>query len=356
MTDGNMDILSKIKKAQLVGRGGANFPTAAKWEMVKKAPGAKKYVICNASEGEPGVEKDAYILNKYPERVIDGMKTAMDFLFEKKIETKGYILINHKYHKKYGKKLAALVAGKGIEIFLKPLEAGYIGGEESSILNAIEGRRVEPRLKPPYPTTSGLFNLPTLVNNVETFYNVSLVKSGKYQNKRFFTVGGDCLHCGVYELPESFTIEKVLKETKNYPDFPFFVQVGGNASGEVLNSSQLKKAVSGGGTVYVYSLEKYGARNIIRNWLEFFSTESCGQCTPCREGTYRLREMIEGEIIDWRLFKDLLDNLSETAFCGLGSAVPIAINSFMINVLPQLPEDKVDLPQGSKGIIYKIFE
>ena len=345
-----MDILSKIKRANLVGRGGACFPVEKKWSAVKIASGdpsassgqVKKYVVCNAAEGEPGVMKDGYILEHYPERVIDGMKIAIDFLSTfaeasaDKSAAKGFIYLNHGYYKKLNKKLAVLLKDSKIEIFLKPVNAGYIGGEESAILNAIEGKRIEPRLKPPFPTTAGLWNRPTLINNVETFYNVSLVASGGYKNNRFYTITGDCPNEGVYELPDSLTIEKILKQTKNYPKFTFFAQIGGLASGEVLNSSQLKRAVSGAGSIAVYSLAKNNFKKVINGWLDFFVNETCGQCTPCREGTYRLKEIFNKEKIDWELFNNLLNNLSDTSICALGGSVPVAIKSFMKNVYPQI--------------------
>ena len=329
-----MDILSKIKKANLVGRGGAGFPVAKKWFAVaealanKEANQRKSYVVCNASEGEPGVAKDGYILEHYPEKVIDGMKIAIDFLSAEK----GYIFLNHSYYKKFNKKLIKLLKDSKMEIFAKPVNAGYIGGEESAILNAIEGKRIEPRLKPPFPTAKGLWGYPTLINNVETFYNVSLVISGNYKNNRFYTITGDCPNEGVYELPDNLTIEKLLNQTKNYPKFSFFVQIGGNASGEVLNSSQLKRQVSGAGSITVYSLAKNSFKKIIKGWLNFFAGESCGQCTPCREGIYRLNEVFSEEKIDWELFNELLDNLSDTSFCALGGSVPVPIKSFMKNV------------------------
>ncbi|MFA6306233.1 MAG: NADH-ubiquinone oxidoreductase-F iron-sulfur binding region domain-containing protein [Patescibacteria group bacterium] len=326
------DILSKIQQANLVGRGGAGFPTAQKWAAVKNAVGDKKYIICNAAEGEPGVFKDGYILEHYPEKVIDGMKIAIDFLNAEK----GYIFLNYGYNKKLNKKLAALLKDSKIEISVKPANAGYIGGEESAVLNTIQGKRIEPRLKPPFPTTAGLWNCPTLINNVETFYNVSLAAADQYKNKRFYTITGDCLNEGVYELPDNLTIEKLLKQTKNYPKFPFFVQIGGNASGEALNSAQLKKQVSGAGSVAVYSLAKNNYKKVIKNWLTFFINESCGMCVPCREGTYRLNEIFSKENIDWELFNDLLDNLSDASLCALGGSAPIAIKSFMKNVYPIL--------------------
>ena len=338
-----MSVLNKIKKANLVGRGGGCFPTAVKWEMVKKAAGNKKYVICNASEGEPGVKKDGYILENFGERVIDGMKIATDFLLvdnvknkKSKCDVKSYIFINHKYHKKFGKKLNKIIADLKkyeIELFVKPVGSGYIGGEETSILNAIEGKRVEPRLRPPFPTTNGLWDYPTLVNNVETFYNVSLVAADEFKKNRFCTVSGDCLNSGVYELADDLTIEKILKKTNNYPKFDFFVQVGGDASGEVLNSKQLNKPAGGAGSITIYNAKKYKPKEMLKKWISFFVNESCGQCTPCREGVYRLNEIINSPEINWELLEELLNNLDEASFCGLGSVVPVPIRSYRRNVM-----------------------
>ena len=329
-----MNILSKIKKAGLIGRGGACFPTAKKWEAVEKAKREKKYIVCNAAEGEPGVEKDGYILEKFPERVIDGIKIALDFL---KAE-RAFIYINHKYYKKFFGNLTKLIGDYPIEFFIKPIDSGYIGGEESSILNIIEGKRTEPRLRPPFPVFSGLWGYPTLINNVETFYNVSLVKSGEYKKNRFYTIKGDCLRNGVFCYPENWTIEKILKETNNYPKFSFFVQIGGEASGVILNSKQLKQPAGGAGSITVYSEEKQKAENLIGKWLDFFLNESCGKCTPCREGIYRLKEIVSSPSPDWHLFRELLDNLEETSFCGLGCAVPWPVKSYINNVLGDKPE------------------
>ncbi len=330
------DILSRIKKSRLVGRGGAGFPTASKWEMVRKAVGQKKYIICNAAEGEPGVKKDYYILTNFGERVVGGIKIALDFLAagKKPREVKAFIYLDSKYYKKLAPRLRLFIKETPIEIFKKPLTAGYIGGEETSILNALEGRRIEPRLRPPYPTASGLFGQPTLVNNVETFYDISLIAADEYDGRRFYTIGGDCFWSGVYYFPENWTIEKILKETDNWPQFPFFVQVGGEAAGEVLNSRQLRRPVSGSGSITIYSLAKHKPRELIKKWVEFFYNQSCGQCTPCREGTYRLREILDGKDPDWTTFNLLLENLTQTAFCGLGGAVPIPLQSFQENVLP----------------------
>jgi len=353
------DIIDKIKQTNLVGRGGACFPVAQKWEMVKNAFAEKKYVICNAAEGEPGVEKDGYILENYNGQVIDGINLAINFLSsgvnQEKVEVKAILYINNNYYKRFAKKLLMVISGSNIELFIKPLTSGYIGGEESAIINAIEHKRVEPRLRPPFPTTDGLWGCPTLINNVETFYNVSLVAKNKFKDTRFYTLSGDCPNGGVYQLPANYTITRVLKETDNFPKFSFFIQAGGSAAGEVLNSQQLRRSVSGAGSITIHSLEKNGVKKIMKTWLEFFKQESCGLCTPCREGVYRLNEIINLPKPDWQLFSELLENLTSASFCGLGCIVPVALESFIKNVLPQISDRKIDLPRGSKETICQCF-
>lgn len=329
-----MDIITKLKNSKLTGRGGAGFPTWQKWEMVKKEKAEKKFVVCNGSEGEPGVKKDGYILEHYPDEVIKGIKTAIDYLGA----VAGYLFINQELFKKFGNFLDKKLDGTKIELVRKPHGAGYIGGEETALLNAIEGARIEPRLKPPFPTVSGLWGYPTLINNVETFYDISLIMEGKYKNRRFYTINGDCLWTGVYELFENYSIEQVLKETKNYPDFDFFVQVGGDASGEILNSKQLKQLAKGAGSITVYSVLKHTPIDLMKKWIDFFLKESCGQCTPCREGMYRLKELINQKDPDMSLFFDLLKNLQDTSFCALGSSLPYPIESLLTNVSSVYPQ------------------
>lgn len=363
----NHDFLKKIKKANLTGRGGAGYPVWMKWQAVKEnyekrrvnIIGRKKvidedmkcFVVCNFSEGEPDVKKDHYLLENYPERIVDGIKIAMHFLGAEQ----GFIFINHHYYKRLAKNLISHVGNFPIELFVKPETAGYIGGEESSILNTIEGCKTEPRFRPPYPVERGLWGYPTLVNNVETFFNVSLLYANQYENKRFYTVTGDCLWDGVYCLPEDHTIEKVLKETSNYPKFDFFVQIGGGASGVVLNSKQLKQPATGAGSITIYSTAKHEPISLIRRWINFYRQESCGQCTPCREGTYRLQETLNSKAPDWSVIAELLANLEETSFCGLGSSVPVPVYSYINNVLLIQSKDRIDLPNADRALIRDRF-
>jgi NADH:ubiquinone oxidoreductase subunit F (NADH-binding) len=328
-----MDIIAKIKAANLVGRGGAGFPTALKWEAVQQAPGRDKYIVINAAEGEPGVKKDGYILENYTNEVFQGVRLALDYLGAKHC----YLYINPVYYKKYRLPIIKAIKANGLtkylEFFVKPASAGYIGGEETAILNAISGLKIEPRLKPPYPTTGGLWGMPTLINNVETFYNVALAARGKFRAERFYTISGPVKNPGVYLYPDNLTIEEILQRGGNYPQFPFFVQVGGDASGEVLNQKQLKIRATGAASITVYDLKKHQPQKLLHYWVDFFQNHSCGQCTTCREGTYRLQEILGQPKVDWKLFFDLLDNLSETSFCALGSSVPVPIKSYFKNVL-----------------------
>lgn len=336
------EIIFKIKKAGLVGRGGACFSVAEKWQLVKKAEGQVKYVICNASEGEPDVKKDKFILEKYPREVITGIMAAVEYIGAKK----AYIYLNQAYYKEIGSKLEALIGSQPIEVLEKPHTAGYIGGEESAAINAIEGKRIEPRLRPPYPVDHGLFGAPTLTNNVETFYDVARVIEDNYKPTRFFTVAFhgpksfrllpslSFIKKDVFSYPADWSIEKILKKSGTRPSFKFFVQVGGRASGVVLNSNQLNEPPHGSGSITIYDLKKHNPASLINYWMNFFQNESCGKCVPCREGTYRISEQLKKDKANWELIRDLLVNLTDSAFCGLGCAVPIAITSYFKNVYP----------------------
>lgn len=333
-------LLAKIEKAALVGRGGASFPVALKWQSVlsvlKREPEA--YIIVNAAEGEPGVKKDGFILEKYSEDFLDGLNLAFNFLGAKKVK-QVYLFINKEYFKKSKLKIEKLLLQDKYRslrdkfaFFLKPLDSGYIGGEETTILNIIEGKKIEPRFRPPFPTTVGLFNKPTMINNVETFLDVALVSRGEYKNERFYTISGDVKNPGVFRFPALISIETVLKETNNYPNFNFFVQVGGNASGEILADDQLNLFANSAASITVYNKNKIKEKKLIEYWLKFYFNNSCGQCVTCREGTYRLYEMIKEGNYDEKTFWDLVGVLDDSSFCALGSSLPVPLLSYYQNI------------------------
>lgn len=322
-----MEIIEKLKEANLKGRGGGGFPTWQKWQMVKDAPGEKKYVVCNVSEGEPAVAKDGYILERWPEVVIDGILLAM----EATAAQKGYLYLRKDYFNKQQNKMAEIIGGKAMEIVREP--GGYLGGEETALLESIEGKRCEPRLKPPFPPQIGLFGCPTLINNLETLYFAAKIAKGEYKNTRFYTISGDCSSAGVFERGENLTVKEILEKTGNCPQFEFFVQAGGGASGTILLQNELDIPLSGAGSIVIYDKQKTNPRQLGLQWINFFINENCGKCVPCREGVLRLKEIFSQEPVDVAKAKEIVDLLAQASFCPFGKGVANSFCSLMKKLL-----------------------
>lgn len=315
--------IRQIEAAGLLGRGCGTYPTAKKWHSFLNSKAKEKYIICNVSESEPGIFKDKFIIEYYPEKVIDGLAFALR-LFK---ATKAFLYLNPDYYQRFKNKLQILIDDDNIELFAKPTH-DYIGGEESALINLMEGGREQPRLRPPYVTQQGLFGQPTLVNNCETFYDIALIQAGEYKGEKFFCLSGDNTPSMVLKLPEKLTVEQALEASGHYPTFPFFVQLGGAMSGLCLRADQLKHyTIQSYAGLVIHHLEKDPAV-LIGRWLKFFSQESCGQCVPCREGTYRLYEMFQAGKFDPQLFKDIIFSLQHTTLCSLGKMATIAITSY----------------------------
>lgn len=337
-------IISTIKKANLRGRGGANFPVALKWQSVAKAiaeNSKKGFIVVNCSEGEPGVFKDAYLLENHLDDCFAGLRVALEFFGANKISGI-YFFTSAEYARKYKKQLE-LVLNKKENLAIKKLwnlalkkGHSYVSGEESALLNVIEFSVAEPRQKPPYPAEKGLFSAPTLINNLETFYDVGLLFSGKFKRERFYSITGKIKNSGVFAYSENDFISDILKNSGNLPVKDFFVVVGGDMSGEALNQKQLRRPVGGAGSIRVYPTTADPIK-VVAEWLEFYVQESCGHCTPCREGTYRLWELFKKDPKDFLRFggevRALIDNLSLASFCALGSSLPIPLNSYAANIL-----------------------
>ena len=329
----NINILDKLKVLNIVGRGGAGFPAHSKWQWTQQEQATPKYVICNASEGEPQVSKDFYILKNFPEQVFLGMKVAMDFL-----ETKqAYLNIQAPYYKKLYKKLDALIlyyAEQDYQIHVFEEPPSYIGGEETALLNAIEGKRVEPRIKPPYPSQKGLFGKPTLIHNVETLFDIAAVVQGTFEHRQFISVTDVNNKETIVHLKEDLSVLDILQKTHSLPDCEYFVHIWGGASGLILNSGQLsKQEMQGFGSIVVYpaSIE---TRTLLLKWFEFYKNESCGKCTPCREGTYQLYQLVKyNKIISWQEIMDILEVMETSSFCSLGKSLSIPIKSYYENII-----------------------
>ena len=328
------DIIEKLKKANLLGRGGANFPTGAKWEAVKKAnppAGGTKYVVCNASEGEPGAFKDEFILSTYPEEILSGIKIAADEIGAKST----YIYLNKKYYLKFKNKIEKLAKKVNLELAVFKKPNGYICGEETTMLNVIEGKFEQPRLKPPYPTEYGLFNCPTIINNVETFYYVSKIAKGEYKNTRFYSISGDIKNKGVFEMPENLTVRQILEKTNNYPKKDSFIQVGGGACGEIRLVSELDNPICGTGVLIVFDKKKTNPMNLMMQWAEFFFVGNCDKCVPCREGIYRIREMVDNKKIEKEKLSEIFLAMEETSFCPLGRMAVTPFKTLLDKIIKQ---------------------
>lgn len=319
--------------AKLVGRGGAGFPVATKWEAVKRVKSSQKAVVCNASEGELGVFKDLYILEHHADKVVEGMVLAMDFLGS----NEAFFNINKHYYKKIGrrlKKVTSTYEKKGYKFTFFIETPSYIGGEETALLNAIEGKRIEPRHKPPFPVESGLYGKPTLIHNVETLFNVAMVNEGNYDFKRFYCISGLVKHPGVYHLGDHLTIHEILSQSDNLPTKKYFAQLGGSASGLVINEAQTKNHfMTGAGSLELYP-STLTPRALLTRWFKFYAEESCGKCTPCREGSFQLYKMIKkGGNIPWKAIMEIVHSMEKTSFCALGKSIFVPVISYRVNVL-----------------------
>ena len=321
------DTIAKIRKAGLTGRGGAGFPTADKWQAVANQKSDRKYIICNASEGEPGVFKDRYLLEKHMKEVAEGVKIALETIDH----SLAYIYLNKEYYKKFGSKLEKLFKGFPVVVFEK--RWGYLGGEETAACEVIEGRRPVVRKKPPFPTEKGLWGFPTIINNVETFYFISKIMKGEYENTRLYCVSGGVKKEGVWEFPLDYTARKVLEETGNFPESDFFVQIGGGACGEILLPAELDKQMCGTSSIIVFDREKTDPYELMEEWADFFMEENCDKCVPCREGMYRIAQMVKSRQLDREMLEDVFVSIEKSSFCAMGRSIPAPFRSLINKVL-----------------------
>jgi NADH-quinone oxidoreductase subunit F len=330
-------LLAEIEKAELVGRGGAAFPVVGKWRRIRDLDKPKKYVVCNASEGEPDVSKDYFLLEHHPGEVFKGLLLAMDFL-----ETKeGYFYINKHYYQALQTQVDQLLAScqkRGYLVHLFIEEPSYIGGETGSLLNAIEGKKVQPRYKNPSPSVLGIFGVPVLLHNVETLYDVACVAEGTFEHTRLATISGDGVaNPDVYRVRSDQNVLDILRQTNNYPSFDFFVQVGGGAAGEVLTSVQAATAVlSGSGSIKVFP-KTISPYTFLQQLFAFYDRESCGKCSPCRDGAWQLVQLLAGlneqSELPWAEFSPIIKIMDKGSFCNLGKSIALPVRSYALNIL-----------------------
>jgi NADH:ubiquinone oxidoreductase subunit F (NADH-binding) len=339
-------LIGEIKASGLRGRGGAGFPCGLKWELARKAPGDEKYVICNADEGEVGTFKDRYILENDPFSLIEGIAIAGYAIGAKK----AYIYLRAEYHFLLDllEKAIAQSKKKGflkhLDIEIRQGAGAYVCGEESALMDSIEGKRGEVRYRPPFPPTSGLWGKPTIINNVETLMNIPRIvlngaewfeQMGTERSKgtKVFSVSGDVKNPGVYELVLGSSLKELVEELAGAKKVQA-VQVGG-ATGRIIPADKLDTPLSfetilGAGAVTVFDKSR-DIIDIVHRTLEFLAEESCGKCAPCREGTEAMVEILgrfskgEGREKDITVLSELAETMMLAAMCGLGQAAPIPV-------------------------------
>ena len=354
------ELINELISSELKGRGGAGFPTGLKWKLSAEAKSDEKYVICNADEGEPGTFKDREILSKVPFKVLTAMAVCGHVIGAKK----GFIYLRGEY-KFLQKELEKAISE--FEYYCKEIKfdftikifmgsGAYICGEETALFESMEGKRGEPRNKPPYPTNSGYMGKPTVINNVETLAHTFTIF--KYGAKRFydlgvqysrgsklFSVSGDTPKPGIYELELGMSLADFVEEFGDGDTKA--VQVGG-ASGFLVPRKKFDVTAIGyqgkltgislptGGSMMLFNSSR-SMYNVLDNYLEFFQEESCGQCTPCRVGCQQLIKGIKAvkrgeknaQYLD-KLLK-LTETMQLTAKCGLGQSVANSFSSIVEN-------------------------
>ena len=346
---GRKTIIDEIKKSQLRGRAGAGFPTGFKLEMAEQVQEPEKFVICNADEGEVGTFKDRELLKNCPYLVLEGMMIAglavgarQGYMY---LRTEYSYLIDDIRRAIEEMEEEALSLGKcdfRLELFVGA--GAYICGEETALIESIEQRRGEPRLKPPYPTNSGLFGKPTLIINVETLSNLpwiivngseafSSIGTEMSKGTKLFSVSGDVRRPGVYELPLGTSL-RVLVIDKACANDVKAVQIGG-ASGRIVAGDDLERLlcfedVLGAGGVVVFN----SSRNMVemmRENMAFFLHESCGKCIPCREGNYVINRLLsricdgDGSEGDLTMIREIAASMGDSSLCGLGISAPTGL-------------------------------
>jgi NADH:ubiquinone oxidoreductase subunit F (NADH-binding) len=366
------DVIAKLKSSELRGLGGAGFPTSMKWDLVRKERDPVKYVVCNADESEPGTIKDRFIMTHLPHLLIEGMLIAGLVTGAQR----GILYIRHEYHLQeeilgeeirrcyraglLGKTILGTTLAFDLEVFVSP--GGYICGEETALIEAIEGHRAEPRNKPPFPVQAGLWQKPTVLNNVETFVNVPqilargvdwFIAQGANGSRglKFVGVSGHAAKPGIFEVPMGITMREVLydhaggirggRALKAFaPSGPSSGYLPASMVDVRLDFKALAEAGSmlGSGAIVVCD-DSTCMLDMALNAVRFYRNESCGKCVPCRVGSQKMTDILfrwtQGTLPESQYRADLalLDELSQamalTSICGLGQIVPAPIQSVL---------------------------
>ncbi len=352
------DIIDTVSQSGLKGRGGAGFPTGMKWNFCAAEKGDLKYIICNADEGEPGTFKDRVILSRYADLVFEGMTIGARAIGA----TLGivYLRAEYTYLRAHLNEVIQARRGRGVlgraimgvdgfdfDIIVAMGAGAYVCGEETALIESLEGFRGEPRNRPPFPAVAGLLNNPTVVNNVETLASVAAIfakgtewfkgfGTDKSTGYKLFSISGDCAKPGVYEFPWGITIADLLEKVGG--EGAKAVQIGG-ASGVCVPARDFGRRLAfedipTGGSVMVIGPQR-DILDVAENFLEFFVEESCGQCTPCRLGNpqmLRAVKLLKEDACPPEFLanvKALGETMKVASKCGLGQTSPSAFLSIL---------------------------
>ncbi len=359
------EVIREVEESNLAGRGGAGFRVGKKWRFVAEAPLSPKYVICNADESEPLIFKDRILIDTHPHQILEGMAIAGYATGA----AHGFIYIRGEYLHQAQRLERAIrqaeeagwlgenIQGTGFSFHIRVHRGAgaYVCGEETALIESLEGKRGEPRIRPPYPPTSGYRNLPTLVNNVESLANVApILRRGAAWYKglsgspasgtKLYTVLGHVKNPGIFEAPFSLTLRQIIEDFGGgmRPGSEFHLALCGGAAGTIVDNSLLdvpvdyssvSKGVSLGAGGFLICDERVSPVDLLLNLMRFFAAESCGKCTPCREGTQRSVELLE-QLADGRGRREDLDELAglvkvmqSASFCGLGQSIYLPVTS-----------------------------
>jgi NADH-quinone oxidoreductase subunit F len=375
LTIGPGEVITEVKRSGLVGRGGAAFPTGVKWEGAASAPDRPKYVVCNADESEPGTFKDRVLLLDDPHLVLEGICIAAHAIGAER----AYIYLRCEYpyilpvlESALAEARASGYLGRDFDIEIRLGAGAYICGEETALFESIEGKRGYPRIKPPFPTTYGLFGKPTVINNVETLCNIPLILrhgSDEYRRlgtekspgSKLFCLSGDVQRAGLYEVPFGLTLGELLDMAGGMKAGRELqaVLVGG-AAGAFAAPNQLDTRLTfedmrqaglplGSGVVLAFD-ETRDLRDVLRRLANFFAHESCGKCFPCQLGTQRQLEILDRAASgqtrggDAERLQDVGWTMTDASLCGLGQTAATAVLSAL-----QLWPDLLSAAPGGVG-------
>jgi len=371
------EVIRDVKTARLRGRGGAGFPTGMKWEFTRAAGGKKRYVLCNADEGEPGTFKDRVLLTERADMLFEGMTIAGYAIGAE--EGIVYLRAEYMYLLKFLDDILAKrreknllgenVCGKqgfNFDIRIQIGAGAYVCGEETALISSCEGLRGDPKNRPPFPAQKGFQESPTVVNNVETFCCVPRILekgpgwfaqmgSQGSPGTKLLSISGDCHKPGVFEVPFGISVKEMLKLCG--AEEPAAVQIGG-ASGQMIGPDEFERTICyddlpTGGSVMVFGPQR-NILKVVDRFMDFFIEESCGYCTPCRVGNVLLKERLDriiegkGEPSDLEYLKDLGETVKISSRCGLGQTSPNPILTTLEKFRSKYEELVQEAPDGTQ--------